>query len=201
MAGPHPSERRLRAVGIAHEPAELPRLLLSIRDIFAAKQVERMTTKELCARSTARRKSGWSEMNHGRGINDYWLREILSRRHPQQPGLGEETALARRRQEAAGATPARILRTPSKDTFPAEVLPKPRSHPAHPARAKKNADGSETSTDRMGRAGSKNAESRSGPSGPGRRERTDRMGRMQNGRDPYPARVIRPRKWSIHRDG
>ena len=38
----------LDAVGSAHDPAELPRLLLSIRDIFAAEKVERMTTTELC---------------------------------------------------------------------------------------------------------------------------------------------------------
>ena len=68
----------LDAVGTAHDPAELPRLLLSIRDIFAAKKVERLTTTELCDALNKEEEGGWSQINHGRGVNAYWLREILS---------------------------------------------------------------------------------------------------------------------------
>ena len=95
----------LDTVGSAHDPAELPRLLLSIRDIFAAKKVERLTTTELCDALNKEEEGGWSQINHGRGVDAYWLREILSDVVPNDPSLGKETALERRRQEEARLHP------------------------------------------------------------------------------------------------
>ena len=181
----------LDTVGSAHDPAELPRLLRSIRDIFAAKKVERLTTKELCAALNSEEEGGWSQINHGRGIDDYWLRERLADVVPNDEVWEKKRRWTVGRDKKRGYTRAHFD-TRSRDT-PRGGFQNRRVHPAHPARAKKRSEKSEGSTDRMGRAGSKKAESRSGPSGPANHA-TGRMDRMENGRDLNPAWLIRPRK-------
>lgn len=69
-----------------HDPAELPRLILSIQDIFAAKKVERLTTTELCDALNKEEEGGWAQINHGRGVDAYWLREKLADVVPNDEG-------------------------------------------------------------------------------------------------------------------
>ena len=139
LAGGQWPELILRAaldtVGSAHDPAELPRLLRSIRDIFTAKKVERLTTKELCAALNSEEEGGWSLINHGRGIDDYWLRETLADVVPNDDVWEKKRRWTVGRDKKRGYTRAHFD-TRSRDTSPRR-LPKPPSYPAHPARAKK----------------------------------------------------------------
>ena len=164
-----------------HDPAELPRLILSIQDIFAAKKVERLTTTELCDALNKEEEGGWAQIDHGRGVDAYWLREKLADVVPNDEGWEKK-----RRWTVGGKKRHGYTRAHFDDAIK-RYLPREASKtvessgPSGPIEEK--ADRSMTSADRMARAGSKNGESRSGPSGPGDRA-TGRMDRMQNDRDP-----------------
>jgi putative DNA primase/helicase len=51
------------------------RLLADIKAIFDARKANRLSSQELIAALLEDPEAGWGEQNHGRGVNEWWLRE------------------------------------------------------------------------------------------------------------------------------